>query len=163
MSDKNSWDTAAVQHQQREPKIISANSSLLIDKEEPDTKNCVDLKFDVSSDYSDSSDDSSSSINTTRLDLNNNSTCKLGFAKHTAPPRHYSTRNTPSLLFTSFFHASHRASVLSELVMSYEEQLQKAVEKGNLELCNELLLKSCNVNVPVNKLYPLCIDCEQNY
>ena len=173
--------------QTQAPEIDSASSNRIDKKTHHlDTNrlqkrtNCVDQNSSSSSDSdfagaTDEDDDGDesgaidSSINTTSaiLDLNNN-TCNSSadFAsKHrkctSTAPRNYSTRQTPSL-FTSFFFRLDQASVLSKLVMSYEEQLQKAVEKGNYELCNELLLKSCSVNVPVNKKYPLCIACEEN-
>jgi hypothetical protein len=47
--------------------------------------------------------------------------------------------------------------------MSYEEQLHKAIEKNNYELCVELVVnKKCEVNKPVNSKYPLCLACENN-
>lgn len=47
--------------------------------------------------------------------------------------------------------------------MSYEEQLQKAIQKNNYELCQELIEKRhCDVNKSHDRKYPLCLAAENN-
>jgi hypothetical protein len=74
---------------------------------------------------------------------------------------HPYTANKRSI-YTSYFYTNTN-TILNKLVMSYEEQLQKAISKGNYELCVELLNKNCNVNQQFNKKYPLCLAAEYNY
>ena len=64
--------------------------------------------------------------------------------------------------YTSYFYTNTN-TILNKFVMSYEEQLHKAIVKGNFELCNELILKNCDVNVQFNKKFPLCLACEHNF
>ena len=47
--------------------------------------------------------------------------------------------------------------------MSYEEQLHKAITKGNYEMCIELINKKCDINKSFDKKFPLCLACEHNY
>ena len=46
--------------------------------------------------------------------------------------------------------------------MSFEEQLNKAIRKGNIELCRELLIKKCNINAEFDNISPLSLACETN-
>ncbi len=47
--------------------------------------------------------------------------------------------------------------------MTYEEQLNKAISRGNYELCYELIVnKKCDLNKPYMRRYPLCVACESN-
>ncbi len=64
--------------------------------------------------------------------------------------------------YTSYFYTNTN-TVLNKFVMSYEEQLHKAIVKGNFELCNELILRRCDVNEQFNKKFPLCLACEHNF
>ena len=73
----------------------------------------------------------------------------------------YSLNNASS--YTSYFYTNTNA-ILNKFVMSYEEQLHRAIARGNIELCKELLAKrACNVNQQCNKNFPLCLACENNY
>jgi len=74
---------------------------------------------------------------------------------------HPFTLNTKSA-YTSYFYTNTN-TVLNKFVMSYEEQLHKAIVKGNFELCNELILRRCDVNEQFNKKFPLCLACEHNF
>jgi ankyrin repeat protein len=46
--------------------------------------------------------------------------------------------------------------------MSYEEQLQAAIKKANIELCQELLNRNCNLSKLLNRKLPLNLACENN-
>ena len=74
---------------------------------------------------------------------------------------HPFTLNTKSA-YTSYFYTNTN-TILNKFVMSYEEQLHKAIVKGNIELCNELILRRCDVNEQFNKKFPLCLACEHNF
>jgi hypothetical protein len=67
-----------------------------------------------------------------------------------------------SLSYHSYYY-SNQNIILNARVMSYEEQLQKAICKGNLELCHELIKLDCNLNLQKNRKLPLGIACEYNY
>ena len=73
-----------------------------------------------------------------------------------------SKNKTNQCMYHSYFY-SNQNTILNVFVMSYEEQLQKAIAKGNLELCYELIQLSCNLNMQKNRRLPLGIACEYNY
>ncbi len=81
---------------------------------------------------------------------------------NTLSTRHNAFTMNNKSAFTSYFYTNSN-TILNKFVMSYEEQLQKAIEKGNFELCKELILRGCNLNAPCNNKFPLCISCEYNY
>ena len=64
--------------------------------------------------------------------------------------------------YTSYFY-TNTITILNKFVMSYEEQLHKAIDKGNYELCNELILRKCDVNAQFNNKFPLCLACRNNF
>lgn len=74
---------------------------------------------------------------------------------------HPYTINTVSS-FHSFYYTNTN-TILNKFIMSYEEQLHKAIVKGNYELVNELILRKCNINKQHNRKFPLCLACEHNY
>lgn len=74
---------------------------------------------------------------------------------------HPHTLNNKSL-FTYYFYTNTN-TVLNKFVMSYEEQLHKAIVKANVELCCELIeQRHCDVNTMANKRLPLGLACEYN-
>jgi hypothetical protein len=74
------------------------------------------------------------------------------------------------LLYNSFIYTNTN-TILPKFVMPFEEQLQRAILKNNLELCKEIL-KNCtiadmnsaeNYSNKSNKWrYHLCLACENN-
>jgi len=75
--------------------------------------------------------------------------------------KHHSfTRNNNSLI-TAYFYTNTN-TILSKTVMSYEEQLQTAIKKRNIELCKELLSRNCNLSKQKNRKLPLNLACENN-
>lgn len=97
-----------------------------------------------------SNDYSSSSIKS-----NNNINNKDKYIKN-------SKLNNSICAYHSYFY-SNQNTILNVFVMSYEEQLQKAITKGNIELCEQLIELNCNLNLQVNRKLPLCIACEYNF
>ena len=74
---------------------------------------------------------------------------------------HPFTKNNKSSYLSYFY--TNTNTILNRFVMSYEEQLHRAICKGNFELCSLLLLKNCDINKECNRKYPLCFACENNY
>ncbi len=64
--------------------------------------------------------------------------------------------------YTSYFYTNTN-TILNKFVMSYEEQMHKAITKGNYEMCRELINKKCDINKSFDKKFPLCLACEHNY
>jgi ankyrin repeat protein len=52
--------------------------------------------------------------------------------------------------------------VLNKFIMTHEEQLQRAITKGNADLCTELIALGCDVNRQVDNKFPICLACEYN-
>ncbi len=53
-------------------------------------------------------------------------------------------------------------TVLNKFIMTHEEQLQRAITKGNPELCAELIALGADVNLQVDNKFPICLACEYN-
>ena len=51
-------------------------------------------------------------------------------------------------------------TVLKKFIMTYEEQLQRAITKGNTYLCAELLNLNCDINLQVDNKFAICLACE---
>lgn len=117
----------------------------------------------TSSSLFDSSLDTFSNKNIRNKPINyDNRECNnFSFNNVLASTNHPYTLNNKSI-YTSYFY-TNTATILNKFVMSYEEQLHKAITKGNYELCNELIIKNCNINKSFNKKYPICLACEHNY
>ena len=75
---------------------------------------------------------------------------------------HPHTRNNKSLF--SYFFYTNTNTVLNKFVMSYEDQLHKAIVKANLELVRELVEErgGCDVNAMASKRLPLGLAAEYN-
>lgn len=74
---------------------------------------------------------------------------------------HPHTRNNKSLF--SYFFYTNTNTVLNKFVMSYEDQLHKAIVKANFELVSELVEeRRCDVNVMASKRLPLGLAAEYN-
>lgn len=74
---------------------------------------------------------------------------------------HPHTRNNKSLF--SYFFYTNTNTVLNKFVMSYEDQLHKAIVKANFELIRELVEeRRCDVNVMASKRLPLGLAAEYN-
>lgn len=74
---------------------------------------------------------------------------------------HPHTLNNKSLF--SYYFYTNTNTVLNRLVMSYEEQLHKAIVKANFELARELVEeRRCDVNVAASKRLPLGLAAEYN-
>ena len=74
---------------------------------------------------------------------------------------HPFTQNNKSAFFSYFY--TNSTTILNKFVMSYEEQLHKAITKGNLDLCKLLILNECDINVQCNNKFPICLACEHNF
>lgn len=74
--------------------------------------------------------------------------------------RNNKNTSTKSAIFSYFYQNTN--TVLNKFVMSYEVQLQRAITKGNVELCQELIELGCNVNEQDNNKFPICLACEYN-
>jgi hypothetical protein len=117
-------------------------------------------------------DNSSSSSNTTtttqksKISNNSNNSSNINKSNNqinlrVASVDHPHTLNNKSL-FTYYFYTNTN-TVLNKFVMSYEEQLHKAIVKANVELCCELIeQRHCDVNTMANKRLPLGLACEYN-
>ena len=101
----------------------------------------------------------SNNNNNNSLDANNNLLFKESSSKAANDKNKFSQ---DKCLYQSYFY-SNKNTILNVFVMSYEEQLQKAITKGNLELSNELIQLGCNLNLQKNRRLPLGIACEYNY
>lgn len=74
---------------------------------------------------------------------------------------HPHTLNNKSLF--SYYFYTNTNTVLNRLVMSYEEQLHKAIVKANFELARELVEeRRCDVNAAASKRLPLGLAAEYN-
>jgi hypothetical protein len=105
-----------------------------------------------------------SNINSNTTSNNNNNTDEQDnfTIKNILTSRHHPfTQNTKSSYLSYFY--TNTNTILNKFVMSYEEQLQRAICKGNLELCKLILLKKCDINKEFNRKYPLSLACENNY
>jgi ankyrin repeat protein len=99
--------------------------------------------------------------NNNNLDANNNNL--LFKESNPSQVNNYKKKfSQDKFLYQSYFY-SNKNTILSVFVMSYEEQLQKAITKGNLELSGELIQLGCNLNLQKNRRLPLGIACEYNY
>lgn len=93
---------------------------------------------------------------------NNNNTNRFSNIDILSSIDHPHTLNNKSLF--SYYFYTNTTTILNKFIMSYEEQMHKAIVKGNYELCKELIVdKSCDVNKQVNKRYALGLACEYNY
>lgn len=90
-------------------------------------------------------------------DRNNNFT----FTNILSSRHHPFTKNNKSNYLSYFY--TNTTTILNKFVMSYEEQLHRAICKGNYDLCNALIMKNCDINKECNRKYPLCLACENNY
>ena len=100
-------------------------------------------------------------INSNNLDANNSLPFESSSSLANANRKKRISSND-ECLYQSYFY-SNKNTILSVLVMSYEEQLQKAIKKGNIELCRELIQLGCNLNLQKNRRLPLGLACEYNY
>jgi ankyrin repeat protein len=71
------------------------------------------------------------------------------------------TNSNSRSVFFSYIYANTN-TILNKFVMSYEEQLQRAITRGNLELCQELIDLKCDINIQINNKLPICLACEYN-
>ena len=70
-------------------------------------------------------------------------------------------KNTNKSAIFSYFYQNTN-TVLNKFVMSYEVQMQRAITKGNIELCEQLIELGCNVNEQDNNKFPICLASEYN-
>ncbi|CAF0957382.1 unnamed protein product [Brachionus calyciflorus] len=75
--------------------------------------------------------------------------------------RHHSHTSNQKSPFHSYIYTNTN-TILNKFIMSFEEQLHKAILKGNYELCVEILKKKCDLTKSYDHKLPLCIACEYN-
>ena len=75
--------------------------------------------------------------------------------------RHHSFTSNQKSLFHSYIYTNTN-TILNKFVMSFEEQLHKAILKANYELCFEILKKKCDLTKSYDHKLPLCLACEYN-
>jgi len=68
-------------------------------------------------------------------------------------------KSTKPTIFSYIYSNSN--TILNKFIMTYEEQLQRAITKGNTSLCTDLVVThGCDVNLQVDNKFPICLACE---
>lgn len=114
-----------------------------------------DLKESVSSDIDLFDFDELNKLNKNSKFCNNFSSSNILSSRH-----HLFTSNQKSLIHSYIY--TNTGTILNKFIMSFEEQLHKAIIKGNYELCNEIVKKKCNLDKHYDFKLPLCLACEYN-
>jgi hypothetical protein len=133
---------------------INKNKALLLNKKDNSVSSLILNSSDVNNELQNESKDIIKIHNTANKSNSNNRDENFSKKNILKSVDHPFTINAKSS-YTSYFYTNTN-TILNKLVMSYEEQLHKAITKGNYELCKELIEISCDINKEFDKKFPLC-------